>query len=88
MIKNKMYKVFFKKQSVQNEKFLTEVVWNFPWYLLEVSDRKSYRFMLEKAQNPQKLKHPLIGAMNMETFWQVWIFLYFLKHFISSFISS
>lgn len=46
-------------------------IWNFPWYLLNVSDQKSYLLMMLNAQQPINMEMKFIGRLDMETFTKV-----------------
>lgn len=46
-------------------------IWNFPWYLLNVSDQKSYQLMMLNAQQPINMEMKFIGRLDMETFTNV-----------------
>lgn len=57
---------------------------DFPWFLLQVPERKVYLFLLMKAQRPKNIVLELIGGLNLETFLEVWIILR-PKYLFSSF---
>lgn len=42
-----------------------------PWYMMPISERKSFLIILMKAQQVSGLELPLIGLLNVETFTNV-----------------
>lgn len=47
---------------------VNDCIWNFPWYLLNIPNQKSYQLMMLKAQRPINLEIKFIGRLEMETF--------------------
>lgn len=47
---------------------LSKQLWTLPWYLMPVSEQKSYLWILIKSQQSAVIQLPFIGPLNMETY--------------------